>query len=89
MGLGSPRQDFWIRQWGEELNVPVCVGIGGTMEVLTGQLSRAPKWMQRSGLEWFYRLKQEPRRLWRRYVLEDVPTTLKALAFERPYRAAE
>ncbi len=81
VGLGSPKQDFWISRWKDRLNIPVCVGIGGTMEVLTGRLKRAPVWMQRAGLEWFYRLKQEPRRLWRRYILEDVPTTLVALGF--------
>lgn len=81
VGLGSPKQDFWINRWKRELSVPVSIGIGGTLDVVTGRLKRAPVWMQRASLEWFYRLKQEPRRLWRRYILEDVPTTLRAAGY--------
>ena len=78
VGLGCPKQEFWINRRMDDLGVPVCVGVGGTFDILTGRLKRAPTWMQRLSLEWFYRLKQEPRRLWRRYVLEDLPTTLTA-----------
>lgn len=78
VGMGSPRQDFWINRLIHELQVPVCIGVGGSFEVITGRLKRAPTWMQRWGLEWSYRFKQEPRRLWRRYVMEDAPTVLRA-----------
>ena len=78
VALGCPKQEFWIHRWKHELDVPVCIGIGGTLDILTGRLKRAPRWVQRAGLEWLYRLQQEPRRLWRRYVLQDIPTTLRA-----------
>ena len=61
-----------------EVGVPVCVGVGGIFDVLTGRLNRAPKWMQKCGIEWVYRLKQEPGRLWKRYFFDDLPTTLLA-----------
>ncbi|MCI0440613.1 MAG: WecB/TagA/CpsF family glycosyltransferase [Chloroflexi bacterium] len=80
VALGCPKQEFFIRRYMHELNVPVCIGIGGTLDVFTGRLKRAPRWMQRAGLEWVYRLQQEPKRLWKRYILGDLPTTLRALA---------
>ena len=52
-----------------ELGVPFVMGVGGTFDVFAGRVSRAPKWMQRSGLEWSYRLAQEPRRMWKRYLV--------------------
>lgn len=77
VGLGCPKQEFWIHRWMHELEVPVCAGIGGTLDCVIGRFNRAPLWMQQSSLEWVYRLKQEPRRLWRRYLLEDLPTALR------------
>jgi N-acetylglucosaminyldiphosphoundecaprenol N-acetyl-beta-D-mannosaminyltransferase len=77
VAFGAPRQDVWIREHLEELNVPVCVGVGGTFNFLAGTVKRAPQWMRRSGLEWAYRVGQEPRRLWRRYLLEDLPIFLR------------
>jgi N-acetylglucosaminyldiphosphoundecaprenol N-acetyl-beta-D-mannosaminyltransferase len=59
------------------LQVPVCVGIGGTLEIVTGRLKGAPGWVQRMGLEWFYRMAQEPGRLWKRYLVEDMPTGVR------------
>ena len=52
-----------------ELGVPFVMGVGDTFDVLAGRVSRAPRWMQRSGLEWGYRLAQEPRRMWKRYLV--------------------
>jgi N-acetylglucosaminyldiphosphoundecaprenol N-acetyl-beta-D-mannosaminyltransferase len=80
VALGAPRQDLWIRAHRDQLPVGVCVGVGGTFNFIAGRLSRAPAWMQQSGLEWLHRLKQEPRRLWRRYLLGDLPTFLDILA---------
>ena len=67
VGLGSPRQEVWMSEHLGRLNVPVMVGVGAAFEFLSGTKSQAPRWMQRSGLEWLYRLISEPRRLWRRY----------------------
>src|SRR6185437_5575413 len=71
VALGAPRQDLWIRDNHDQLDVPVCMGVGCVFDVLAGAVVRAPRWMQRTGLEWAYRLFQEPGRLWRRYLLND------------------
>lgn len=69
VAFGNPKQEKWISMHREELSdVPVCIGVGGTFDFLAGELPRAPVWLQRCGMEWSYRLAQEPRRLWRRYV---------------------
>jgi N-acetylglucosaminyldiphosphoundecaprenol N-acetyl-beta-D-mannosaminyltransferase len=73
VALGAPRQDLWIRQHLHELDVPVCMGVGGAFDLIAGELTRAPRWMRRAGLEWGFRLLQEPGRLWRRYLLRDIP----------------
>jgi len=65
----SPRKEYWISRYLSELNVPFCMGVGGSFDVIAGITRRAPKWMQRMGLEWFYRFIQEPRRLWKRYLI--------------------
>jgi N-acetylglucosaminyldiphosphoundecaprenol N-acetyl-beta-D-mannosaminyltransferase len=65
VGLGSPKQEYWIARHLPELGVPVAVGIGGSLDVLAGKSRRAPEWVRRRGLEWLYRLVREPRR-WRR-----------------------
>jgi N-acetylglucosaminyldiphosphoundecaprenol N-acetyl-beta-D-mannosaminyltransferase len=74
VALGAPRQDIWIRQHMHELEVPVAMGVGCVLDLLAGNVQRAPQWMQQSGLEWTYRMVQEPQRLWRRYILDDIPT---------------
>jgi N-acetylglucosaminyldiphosphoundecaprenol N-acetyl-beta-D-mannosaminyltransferase len=68
VGLGSPRQERWMYQHYRELGVPVVVGVGAAFDFLSGNKPQAPRWMQRSGLEWLFRLACEPRRLWRRYI---------------------
>lgn len=73
VALGAPRQDLWIREHLQELNVPVAMGVGCVFDLLAGVANRAPRWMQASGLEWAYRLGREPRRLWRRYLVNDLP----------------
>ena len=83
VAFGAPRQDVWIREHMAELNVPVSVGVGGTLNFLAGRVRRAPVWMQDLGLEWLYRIIQEPRRLWKRYFLEDLPIFLQLLAQPR------
>jgi N-acetylglucosaminyldiphosphoundecaprenol N-acetyl-beta-D-mannosaminyltransferase len=83
VAFGAPRQDVWIREHMAELNVPISVGIGGTLNFLAGKIRRAPQWMQDLGLEWLYRVAQEPGRLWRRYLLQDLPVFLQLLAQTR------
>ena len=68
VGLGCPRQDVWAYEYRELLSLPI-VAVGGAFGVLAGKVPQAPEWMQDRGLEWFFRLWSEPRRLWRRYLL--------------------
>jgi N-acetylglucosaminyldiphosphoundecaprenol N-acetyl-beta-D-mannosaminyltransferase len=72
VAMSSPKKEIFLRKWKDELRVPFVMGVGGTFDVVAGLVKRAPVWMQRCGLEWFYRLGQEPRRLWRRYLVKDV-----------------
>ncbi|WP_423223601.1 WecB/TagA/CpsF family glycosyltransferase [Candidatus Amarolinea aalborgensis] len=69
VALGTPKQDRWLSEHRDQLNAPVLVAVGAAFNLLSGRLRQAPLWMQRSGLEWCWRLLQEPRRLWRRYLL--------------------
>ncbi len=68
VAFGCPKAEKWMAMHCQSLNVPVSIGVGGTLDFLAGRLKRAPLWVQRAGLEWCYRLWQEPRRLWRRYL---------------------
>lgn len=63
VAFGIPKQEKWIHAHLGELGVPVCIGVGGSFDVIAGRLKRAPAWMRRSGLEWLFRVTQEPRRL--------------------------
>ena len=67
VALGNPKQELWMGRNKAKLDVGAMIGIGGTFNFLAGRVKRAPKWMQKSGLEWIYRIIQEPGRLWRRY----------------------
>ena len=67
VALGNPKQELWMGRNAAKLDVGAMIGIGGTFNFLAGRVKRAPKWMQKGGLEWVYRIIQEPGRLWRRY----------------------
>ena len=69
VGLGSPKQDYWMYHHRGKLEVPVMVGVGAAFDFLSGQKKQAPFWMQRTGLEWLFRFFCEPKRLWRRYLI--------------------
>lgn len=82
VGMGVPRQEAFIDRYWDELNVNVAIGVGGSFDVIGGLRRRAPQWMQTCGMEWAYRLGQEPGRLWRRYLVTNVQfTALAARAF--------
>jgi N-acetylglucosaminyldiphosphoundecaprenol N-acetyl-beta-D-mannosaminyltransferase len=68
LGLGNPKQEVWFRRNQNLLYVPVCIGVGGALNFISGAVERAPKWIQKIGCEWLFRIYQEPRRLWKRYV---------------------
>jgi N-acetylglucosaminyldiphosphoundecaprenol N-acetyl-beta-D-mannosaminyltransferase len=69
VGLSTPKQERWMHAHRNTLRVPVMLGVGAAFDMNSGKLKRAPLWMQCAGLEWFYRLAVEPRRLWRRYLI--------------------
>lgn len=69
VGLGTPKQDFWVAQHRHLLNAPILVAVGAAFDILTGNIPQAPGWMQHCGLEWLFRLIKEPRRLAFRYLV--------------------
>ncbi len=86
IGLGSPKQDLWMARYRPLLTPPLLVAVGAAFDFFTGRQPQAPRWMQRGGLEWLYRLAHDPRRLWRRYVIYNpkfVFSVLRQWAGER------
>ncbi len=69
VGLGAPKQERFMAKYSGKLDAGVMVGVGAAFDILSGRTKDAPEWMKRSGLEWFHRLCQEPRRLWKRYLI--------------------
>lgn len=68
IGISSPLKEQFVHNYKNKMNVNLLMGVGGSFDVIAGKVKRAPLWMQRSGLEWFYRFLQEPRRMWKRYL---------------------
>lgn len=69
VGLSTPKQEFWMYENRDRLKNCVIIGVGAAFDYFAGNIKRAPRWMQNFGLEWLFRLIQEPRRLWRRYLV--------------------
>lgn len=72
VAMSSPKKEKFINQYKELMDVPFMMGVGGSFDVMAGKVQRAPKWMQDAGLEWFFRLIQEPGRMWKRYLVTNV-----------------
>jgi N-acetylglucosaminyldiphosphoundecaprenol N-acetyl-beta-D-mannosaminyltransferase len=72
VAISSPKKEQFLGRWQGAMRVPFAMGVGGTFDVAIGKVKRAPPWMQKSGLEWFYRFLQEPRRMFRRYFIDDM-----------------
>jgi N-acetylglucosaminyldiphosphoundecaprenol N-acetyl-beta-D-mannosaminyltransferase len=68
VGLSTPKQEKFMAEYLGRLDVTVMIGVGAAFDFHSGRVRQAPRWMQRSGLEWFFRLCREPRRLWKRYL---------------------
>lgn len=75
LGFGTPAKEYFMHRHHRALGVPFVMGVGGTFDVIAGLVARAPRWLQRSGLEWAYRLAQEPRRMWKRYLVGNTRFT--------------
>ena len=69
IGMGFPKQEKWIYAHINQLKIKIAICVGGVFDIIAGKVYRAPLWMQNLGLEWFFRLIQEPRRLWKRYLI--------------------
>jgi N-acetylglucosaminyldiphosphoundecaprenol N-acetyl-beta-D-mannosaminyltransferase len=71
VGLSTPKQERWMARYVGRISAPVLIGVGAAFDIHSGTTQQAPRWMQRSGLEWLFRLGTEPRRLWRRYLINN------------------
>jgi N-acetylglucosaminyldiphosphoundecaprenol N-acetyl-beta-D-mannosaminyltransferase len=71
IAFGTPMKELWVKRYALVMHVPVIHGVGGSFDVMAGVIPRAPLWMQRNGLEWFFRLLQEPGRMWQRYLVTN------------------
>ena len=82
VGIGSPKQEQWMARMRSRLQAPVLLGVGAAFDFHSGTVAQAPPWMQRNGLEWLFRLGSDPRRLWRRYLIDN-PWFLWSIALQR------
>jgi N-acetylglucosaminyldiphosphoundecaprenol N-acetyl-beta-D-mannosaminyltransferase len=71
VAMTSPKKEIFLSKWSEHMQIAVCHGVGGSFDVLAGKVKRAPRIWQRLGIEWLYRVVQEPRRLWKRYAVTN------------------
>lgn len=71
VAITSPKKENFINKWQDKLGVDFVMGVGGTFDVVAGKVKRAPQWMQKAGLEWLYRVLQEPGRMWKRYLVTN------------------
>jgi len=69
VAFSSPKKEYWLAKYMDAIDIPFCMGVGGSFDVVSGKTRRAPKWMQRTGLEWYYRFMQEPHRMFKRYLV--------------------
>lgn len=85
VAFSSPQKEFWINEHLEDLNVPFCMGVGGSFDVISGEITRAPEWMQKNGLEWFHRFAKEPRRMFKRYIIGNLSFVVKVIKEKNGY----
>ena len=72
VAISSPKKEQFLGLYQAEMRIPFAMGVGGSFDVAIGRVKRAPAWMQMAGLEWFFRFLQEPRRMFRRYFIDDM-----------------
>lgn len=72
VAISSPKKELFLNKYSKYMNVPFVMGVGGSFDVVAGAVKRAPAWMQKYGMEWFYRFLQEPGRMWKRYLYTNV-----------------
>jgi N-acetylglucosaminyldiphosphoundecaprenol N-acetyl-beta-D-mannosaminyltransferase len=79
VAMGSPQKELFLFKYKDTLNLPFIMSVGGSFDVIAGKTKRAPLWMQKSGIEWLFRVIQEPRRLWKRYLITNTAFILLVL----------
>jgi len=87
VAFSSPKKEYWLAKYMDAIDIPFCMGVGGSFDVIAGRTKRAPLWMQKSGLEWYYRFQQEPRRMFKRYLVGNIKfinSTMKDITEKRP-----
>ena len=92
VAISSPQKEHFLDRHQDAMQVPFLMGVGGSFDVVAGKVKRAPRWMQRAGMEWFYRFLQEPRRMFRRYFLDDLAffgLLLREVLQRRKHRSVE
>lgn len=95
IGVGSPKQEMWIAKYKKRLkNIKIFLAVGATIDFEAGNVKRSPRWMSEIGFEWLYRLLKEPRRLWRRYLLDALPFVFlifkqRLLLYKNPWSSPE
>ncbi len=72
VAFSSPKKEYWLSDYMKKINIPFCMGVGGSFDIVAGKTKRAPHFMQKMGLEWFFRVLQEPRRMWKRYLIGNI-----------------
>lgn len=88
VAFSSPKKEYWLAEHMSKIEIPFCMGVGGSFDVVAGVTTRAPIWMQVAGLEWFYRFLQEPRRMWKRYLVGNskfISIVIKEMFKEKTY----
>ena len=88
VAFGAPRQEAWIEEHFSKLNTHVAIGVGGLFDFYSGNTPRAPIWMREVGIEWMYRLIQEPRRMFKRYLIGNLVFVLRVLRYGKAARAS-
>ncbi len=81
VAFSSPKKEYWVNKYLNDINIPFVMGVGGSFDIVAGVTERAPMWFQKHGLEWFYRFIQEPRRMWKRYIVGNIKFILLAYKY--------
>ncbi|MGN0409234.1 MAG: WecB/TagA/CpsF family glycosyltransferase [Lachnospiraceae bacterium] len=85
VAFSSPKKEYWVNKYLNEIGIPFVMGVGGSFDIVAGVTERAPKWFQEHDLEWFYRFIQEPKRMWKRYIIGNT----KFVALTYKYKLAK
>jgi exopolysaccharide biosynthesis WecB/TagA/CpsF family protein/anti-anti-sigma factor len=89
IGFGNPKQELWFHRNRHRIRAGVTIGVGGTFEFIVGRVSRAPEWMQKTGVEWIYRITQDPKRLWKRYAIGLAKLVVMSIPMVIYYRLSQ